>query len=299
MLNQLSSVIQRLSELESDRQKDKSEIATLKNLLNSFNDRVKKLEDDQVMNSANLETTKELVEEMLSDIPQAPSIENRFSALEEKIDQISHIGCKAGSNNSDTHYSANQFRENYGMPSPHIEPINLKPEASVISCYAEPYPDPMTIAEMANEIEERTKRNKNLVIHNLPEGNYLEDEEEVSKLLCEVLDCKTKVEVETDEYTSKPKIYRLGRKESNKVRSLKIHLKTASTRDQILENTRRLSSSNNFSNTVIQKDMTPLERVHLRRLVYEKNRRNHIARMNQQEPIWTIRGGIICQKTYQ
>ncbi len=241
----------------------------------------------------------ELVEEMLADIRQVPSIEKRFADIEEKIEQRSNMRdmvYKAGSNTSNAHYNGNQFENNYRTLMPQSDITSMKPVTSTVSSYIEQYPDPITIAEMTNELEERNKRNKGLVIHNLPEGGNDSDEEKVLKLLCEVLDSKTNIEVDTDEYTSKLRIYRLGKKQPNKVRSLKIHMRSARTRDQILENARRLSHSYNFNNIVIQKDMTPLERIQLKRLVYEKNRRNHVARMNHEDANWTIRGGVICQK---
>ncbi len=208
-----------------------------------------------------------------------------------------NIECQAVNNTGNIHYSESHFKENFGLSSSQSDLINMKPDTGTVSSYGGPYSDPITIAEMTNELEERNKRSKGLVIHNLPEGSDIEDEERVSKLLREVLESKTKVEVESDENTSMLRMYRLGRKQPNKTRSLKVHLKSAKTRDLILDNARRLSLSEDFNKIVIQKDMTPLERIHLKQLVHEKNRRNHLARMNHEEPNWTIRGRIICQRT--
>ncbi len=65
--------------------------------------------------------------------------------------------------------------------------------------------------------------------------------------------------------------------------------------DQFLNEKKRCSDS--LTKMIPKQDMTPLERIHLKRLVYEKNRRNHVARMNHEDANWTIRGGVICQKT--
>ena len=249
-----------------------------------------------MLSHTRVETTRGMVEEMLADIPQASSIELRFSALEAKMDQKSQHDCRINRSDSDAIQSTNLMEQSSYtlMSQSDLTRVNQGP---CNSSYVDLYPDPITTVEIANELEERNKRKNSIVVHNLPEASNLEDAVNVSNILCEVLDSQTEVEFETDEYTSKSRIYRLGRKQPNKVRSLKIHLKSAGTRDKILENTRRLSSSERYNKIVIQKDMTPLERVQLKRLVYEKNRRNHVARKNHEDANWTIRGGIICQKT--
>ena len=94
-----------------------------------------------------------------------------------------------------------------------------------------------------------------------------------------------------------PKVYRLGQQSTHRVRSLKVHFKSTEMKDEILTKARRLVNSENYRSVVIQKDMTPLERMHLKKLVHEKKKRNYNARLNNEEPNWTIRGGIVCKKS--
>ena len=159
------------------------------------------------------------------------------------------------------------------------------------------YPDTVTVAEITNELEERNKRKSSLVVHNLPEPtNENDDEVHVSKLLREILDDPNEDVFPTDVDISGKKLFRFGQRMPHRVRSLKVHLKSTELRDKVLMNSRRLIKSENYSNIVLQKDMTPMERVHLKKLVYEKKRRNFEARQNNEEPNWTIQGGILCRR---
>ncbi len=44
-------------------------------------------------------------------------------------------------------------------------------------------------------------------------------------------------------------------------------------------------------------DLTPMQRLHLRKLVNEKKKRNCIACKNNQDPDWIIRSGKLCRKS--
>ncbi len=41
---------------------------------------------------------------------------------------------------------------------------------------------------------------------------------------------------------------------------------------------------------------TPMQCVHLKKLVHEKKRRNSEAKQNHEEPDWIIQGGILCRR---
>ncbi len=162
------------------------------------------------------------------------------------------------------------------------------------------FPNATLLAEITCEIEERHKRNRILVIHNLPECSKKDDEvANVSKLIEEILQDEHTCEYEVDEISKQPKMYRLGNKSAHKVRSLKVHLKSSEMRDTILDNARKLATSSSYQQVVIQKDMTPLEREHIKRLVYEKKRRNLEAKSKEGQEerrrrrTWTIPGGIM------
>ncbi len=310
MVHQLANLLQQVKTIESERKNDKKEIATLHNLLKEFNGRVKKIEANQCIHASNLETTKVMVTEMLNEVPQVSSVNERFEAIEDKIEDYSQQSFEAQDHVETVHnlnerlseleQSLDLFKlqqECLGVPSNTNVNVIDTIQAIQTNCNSLSYPDGTSIAEIINELEERNKRKKSLVIHNLPETSNAEDElANVSTLITEILQDCSAFEFETDKHSNKPRLYRLGRKSSHNKRSLKVHLKSSETRDQILANSRILSKSPYYKGIVIQKDMTPLERIHLKRLVYEKNRRNHEKRSNHLEANWTIRGGILCQK---
>ncbi len=158
-------------------------------------------------------------------------------------------------------------------------------------------PDVVTVVEIANELEERNKRRSSLVVHNLPEPtNENDDEVHVSNLLREVLDNPNEAVFPTEGELPGPKLFRFGQRMPHRVRSLKVHLKSKEVRDKVLSNARRLMKSENYSTIVLQKDMTPMERVHIKKLVHEKKRRNFEAKQNREEPDWIIQGGILCRR---
>ncbi len=77
---------------------------------------------------------------------------------------------------------------------------------------------------------------------------------------------------------------------------MKIHMQSAELCRQILSNSRRLSNSTKYKMVVVQNDLTLLERRHLKQLVLEKRRRNDMAKLQDEEPNWTIRDGILCRR---
>ena len=105
------------------------------------------------------------------------------------------------------------------------------------------------------------------------------------------------IDIEKDQITNKPRVYRLGKKTPGKNRSIKCHLKSKEMCEAILSQSRRLSESSTFSQVVLQGDLTPLQRSHIRQLVNEKKKRNAIARKNNQDTDWIIRGGKLCRRS--
>ncbi len=89
----------------------------------------------------------------------------------------------------------------------------------------------------------------------------------------------------------------MGKKIPGKNRSIKCHLKSKETCEQVLSQSRRLYESSTYSQVVLQEDLTPMQRSQLRQLVHEKKKRNSLARKNNQDPNWVIRGGKLCRKT--
>ncbi len=153
----------------------------------------------------------------------------------------------------------------------------------------------MTIAAITNELEERKKRKKSVVLHNIPEtGSESDDTKIVASVLGEV--AGNKIEFEMSPYTNKPRVYRLGRLNKQRTRSIKAHFKKADVSEMILQNVRNLSKSTLHSSVVIQPDMTPMQRNQIRYLVTEKKRRNQQAILSNEEPDWTISNGFLHRK---
>ncbi len=153
-----------------------------------------------------------------------------------------------------------------------------------------------SIVAVANELEERNKRKRSIVIHNVPESHdSSSDMEAVKQILHEV----SGKEVEFELMNNKPRMYRLGRHHdpsNNRTRSIKVHLKSADDCDEILQNLRKISQSVKHPCVVIQRDLTPMQRNHIKMLVMEKKRRNNQAIMNNEEPDWTISSGFLHRR---
>ena len=146
--------------------------------------------------------------------------------------------------------------------------------------------------EVTNEVDQRRKRRRNLVIHNIEESeDATQVFEKVRVILQEVMHDKALVDQQLT------KVYRLGKPASpGRNRSVKMHLKCEDFCHSILQNSRNLSTSKSYSNIVIQSDLTPLQRHHIKSLVQEKKERNHLAILCNEEPYWVIRNGRLIRK---
>ena len=194
---------------------------------------------------------------MLEEVPQITSIEDRFSSIEEAI---------------------SSFAE------PKESTIRSESNISLYSQHE-------LMLEVTNEIDQRQKRRRNLVIHNVDESkDATQDYEKVRDILQEVTNDKSLV----DKHLTK--MYRLGKQSPGRNRSMKIHFKCENFCHSILQNSRNLSTSKSYRNIVIQSDLTPLQRHHLKSLVHEKKERNHRAILCNEEPYWVIRNGRLSRK---
>ena len=88
----------------------------------------------------------------------------------------------------------------------------------------------------------------------------------------------------------------MGRKNQCKSRSIKVHFTTTEMSAYILENARNLSRADKYKTVVVQKDLTPLERLNLKKLLTEKRIRNLNATRVGEEADWIICAGILCRK---
>ncbi len=253
----------RLKAIEEEREKEKHEMSVLRKLVTTFNQTINSVEETIVNVKEENETIQEAVTCMLSEIPQCTSIEARFSSIENTLKEVSS-------------HSLTDF------------------DHSVCSQHSLNCSDIPTV-EVANELDERQRRKGNLVLHNVPENEDQEcDEQLINNILTHVVG--ERVDIKSDPITDKPMIYRLGKKIPGRNRSIKCHLKSKEMCTQVLLHSRRMSESHSFSQVVLQEDLTPMQRSHIRRLVNEKKRRNSLARENNQDPDWIIRSGKLYRK---
>ncbi len=134
-----------------------------------------------------------------------------------------------------------------------------------------------------------------MVLHNVPDNNNPDKDAEVVEAIFK----DTLGEVPTiqqDLKTKKLRIYRLGKFTPGKNRSIKCHLNSQEDCEQIVMQSRLLEHSENYSNVIVQEDLTPKQRSHIKQLVLEKRRRNACAQENNEQPDWVIRNGKLCRR---
>ena len=267
----VSNLAHQLKEIEAKRESEKKQITVIHNLVKSFNGNLAEIEQNSKQSiqevQEDVQSVRENICEMLTEVPQVTmsSLETRFSNIEEML-----------STTVETIESRNCLYNASSQPSLTFDDIST--------------------AEVANEIEDRRRREGNVVLHNVPENSdQVSDEDSVNSILMHVLG--KEIEIKRDSITNKPRIYRLGKKIPGKNRSIKCHLKSKEMCEQILSQSRRLSESSTFSQVVLQGDLTPNQRSHIRQLVNEKKKRNSLACKNNQDPDWVIRSGKLCRKS--
>ncbi len=277
MLRHVANLERRLNAIESEREKERHEVTVLENLVKALNKKVNSLEESVKEcaegNQDDINTIREAVTTMLNEIPQTTSIEERFSSIEDSLNQLSTIP---------------SFADNHSVRNSDIH-------CSVQNSLSTQTISEISTLEISSEMNYRQRRRKNIVLHNVPEnGNTNKDTEVVNNVFKEILG--EVPEMQQDMKTTKKRIYTLGRQVPGKNRSIKCHLISEETCEQILAQSRLLQDSNDFSNVIIQADLTPMQRFQLKKLTTEKKRRNFCAQENNEEPDWVIRYGKLCRK---
>ena len=260
---------------EEERKKEKHELSVLHNIAKTLNTKVNALEgkfnDTLRTNSEEIRGIHDAVSTMLEEVPQTTSIKSRFISIEDSLEKMSVI------------------------PSIESRLYLLESSESCIINESQSSPAEGSTIVIANELAERQWRSRNLVLHNVPESNSFEEDVEVVKHIIEEV-AVNDVEIQSDLITGQPQVYRLGRRVLGKTRSMKIHLSTEEICQDILKHSRKLTHSDNFSNVVLQADLTAQQRSHLKKMVCEKKRRNRVALENHDEADWVIRNGKLCRK---
>ncbi len=259
-----------IQQLRDTRETDKKELTVVHQLVKTFNTKlsdVDKKHDNSIQEvHSKVQLINDNVSTMLEEVPQVTSIEDRFSTIEETLSSF---------------VEPKESCERLGTIPSVIE------SKSNISSYSH---DELMLA-ITNEVDQRHKRRKSLVIHNVEEAdNETQDCEKVKEILRKVV----KEESMVDQHVSN--IYRLGKQSSGRIRTIKIHFNSEDFCQCFLQNSRKLRTSRSYKNIVIQADLTPLQRDHLKSLVQERRERNQYAVQCNEEPDWVIRNGKLCRK---
>ena len=276
MINNLAHLELRLKAIETEREKEKEHFEIMKKQVGALQIKVIKLEESikksEETSKGDLESIKFMVNEMLSELPNTNSVLKRFNDIEQHLEQ-----CQSDLLQSKSIDLSQSF-------------LDAESENASLNEY--------NIAAVSNELNEKKKREKSFVIHNLPERtNEGEDTTAVKDIIEEIMETKVNNLLDYDDLTNKPRVYRMGRKMTGKTRTIKIHVRSAKVCESILSSAKKLSSSDKYSTVVVQRDLTFLEQKQLKRLVIEKRRRNSHAILIGEEPNWSIRDGVLYRRS--
>ncbi len=205
------------------------------------------------------------------------SLESRFSNIEEKLELGSSMESVESKNSINTSINNEDFLSSNSTVT--------RISSEGIASHEE------FMVKVANEVDDRQKRRKALVIHNIEEtDNEAEDKLQVTNILKEIIDDESLV------IQQQTNSYRLGRRSPLQNRTVKVHFKSEEFCKNVLQHTRKLGNSECYKRIVLQPDLTPTQRQHLKMLVEEKKRRNCFALQSNEEPDWIIRREKLCRR---
>ncbi len=271
-----------ISEIESE----KKQRNVIHELVKTFNRQLTEIEENSKQSiqhvEENVRSMNENICEMLNEVPQLTmsSLETRFCSIEEKLGVFAE---PAGSKNS-----VNNQASLMDAHTPHSNSSRstvTRMTAENIESHEE------FMIEVADEVDDRQKRRKALVIHNIEEtDNDAEDNNQVTNILKEIIDDENLIQQQL------VNSYRLGRRSLGKKRTLKVHFMSDVFCKNVLQHARKLTYSRKYKNVVLQPDLTPTQRQHLKMLVDEKKQRNSFAVQCNEQPDWIIRRGKLCRR---
>ena len=160
---------------------------------------------------------------------------------------------------------------------PPLNNINLSPQKQ------------STVRNSVNEMEERDRRKRNVLVFGLKEVNdSTEDRTTTDKTNFEKL-CRA-INVLAEATST----YRIGRKDNNKTRPLKVTLESEDTRNQILSQAKELRNLEAYEEIFLKRDMTPMERDEDKKLRQERDKKNdEDQKKGVTTTIWVIRRGKV------
>ena len=151
--------------------------------------------------------------------------------------------------------------------------------------------------EGIKELEDRDARKENLITFGVKESESPESEIRKNEDLKKAEDiCKRGLDMQVDIKD----VRRMGKKETSegtdsKPRPMLVKLKSQQEVTNALSATKKLRQhEDRFFHTInLKRDMTPLERGHMRDLVIQRNRKREESKPKGEETLWVIRGNRI------
>lgn len=154
------------------------------------------------------------------------------------------------------------------------EQVNCKTEIGRLNTKVEKLESSIDskVQEAIEEYREREARKSNIIVHNIPESKkqeakdrLREDVQEVSSLIAEGL--------EIEEHVSITSAIRLGKRDEDKTRLLRVTLENVKTKRNILAKAKKLRETEKWKQVFITPDLSPKERQKNKVLREELNRR--------------------------
>ncbi len=150
-----------------------------------------------------------------------------------------------------------------------------------------------SLTDAVKEMEDRDRRKNNIVLHNIAESSAAEpnarksdDVKFVEQLFKEHLKIDVKPKLDKSQ---QPMIFRLGKKNDGKSRSMKIVLQPDDVAKVLKKaKTLALATDEKIKKIVIKPDLTPMQREEEQKLVKEKNEKNKEALTKNEPADWII-----------
>lgn len=142
------------------------------------------------------------------------------------------------------------------------------------------------------EISERDSRKNNIIIFNLKESekddpkNRIDEDLEQARALLHAIQVKVPIQNPV----------RLGKKPGDKPRPLRLSTSSPENVKEILKGAAKLQEVDQYKGIFINKDLTPLEREAIKKLVVKKRALNDKAKEEKSGETWVIRGDQVVKK---
>lgn len=131
--------------------------------------------------------------------------------------------------------------------------------------------------EEANEMKDKERRSRNVIIHGVPEQSTNEDRNFVDSFVKEI---RISVNIK--------RLARIGVADNNKTRPLLVGLNDAEEKRKIIGNLSVLRGNQTYKSISVTEDLTPQERKQFRELSQEAKLRN--SSLKEVDAVWRVRG---------